>query len=48
VPIVAKVRRVIEVAQTAGGGVEHVTPAHASPRQAPFRHPFMHEVSCGA
>lgn len=42
------VRRVVESAQSAPGGVLHVTVAQGSPLQIPPEHPKEHAVSVGA
>lgn len=39
------VRRVVEFAQSAPGGVVHETPAHGSGLQAPFAQPNGHVLS---
>ena len=46
--MLAKVRRVVEFAHVAAGGVLHMTPWHGSPWHTPPEQPFAHVVVCGA
>ena len=48
VPLAAKVRRVVLLAQVGPGGMLHVTPAQGSPAHAPLVQPFVQVVSVGA